>query len=115
MKPMSIKLGIHEISVAHTAENLETFIKKVLKDFSIWERVFYYAVDNASVMQKCFKNMKKEFIGCFNHLLHLIFNRFLDLNIFPKKFYWGGWNKPLWIPEERHLDREALPHLSYPS
>ncbi len=78
MKPIAIKLGIHEISIAHTAENLEIFIKKVLRDFSIYEKVLFYAVDNASVMRKCFTNMKKDFIGCFNHL-------FLDLKVVRKE------------------------------
>jgi len=52
MKPIAIKLGIHEISIAHTAENLEIFIKKVLRDFSIYEKVLFHAVDNPKMLYK---------------------------------------------------------------
>jgi len=84
LKPTSLKLGIFELADAHTADNIEKFIKAKLVSLSIWDRVLFFAVDNASVMRKCMNNMKKDFVGCFNHLLHLIVNRFLDIKIVKK-------------------------------
>lgn len=84
MKPISIKLGIHELSSSHSAEQLESFLKNKLNEFLIWDKVYFFAVDNASIMRKCCKLMKKDFTGCFNHLLHLIVNRFLNIKTLKK-------------------------------
>ncbi len=69
------------IKISHSAENIDRFIKSKLVNLLIWDRVFFLAVDRASVMRKCLQDMKKDFFCCFNNLLHLIVNRFLDNKI----------------------------------
>lgn len=72
------------MSSSHSADELEIFLKGKLSEFKVWERIFFFTVDNASIMRKCCKNMKKDFTGCFSYLLHLDINRFLDITTLKK-------------------------------
>jgi len=49
-----------------------------MKLFGIFEKVNFKAVDNAAVMTKACKKLKKEYVGCFLHLMNLIVKRFFN-------------------------------------
>jgi hypothetical protein len=71
------KLGIHQID-KHDHLSTAKKLENKMKLFGIFEKVNFMAVDNAAVMTKACKKLKKEYVGCFLHLMNLIVKRFFN-------------------------------------
>ena len=80
MRSKSIKLGIFQLNFENNAENLAEFLRNKLNEYGIYERLYFMVVDNSILMRKCCQSLNSEFLGCINHLLHLIVNRFLNVH-----------------------------------
>ena len=71
------KLGIYQID-KHDHLSTAKKLENKMKLFGIFEKVNFMAVDNAVVMTKACKKLKKEYVGCFLHMMNLIVKRFFN-------------------------------------
>lgn len=85
---MEIRDGLEVVeSIKFCAENYVSSIETIFADFEldIDDWLTHIGSDNASVMRKVAKLLKKPFIGCKNHQLDLTVSRALPLDITQEK------------------------------
>ena len=76
----TIHLGIHQVK-GHDSSLTAAMLQNKLNNFKVFDKISFMAVDNASVMKKTCEKLKKEFVGCLNHLLNLIVRGFFNSKI----------------------------------
>ncbi|CAF1098726.1 unnamed protein product, partial [Brachionus calyciflorus] len=68
----SICLAVRHVLGGHSSNNLTEYIKEILNEFKIVEKIGFFTTDNVNAMGKTVKQIGKERIPCFAHILHLI-------------------------------------------
>jgi hypothetical protein len=82
-QPRKILLGLPNVAMAHTGENICAAVTKVLEEFELVQhnKLGYFVLDNASNNDKAVEELGRKFewqepaarrIRCFGHVLHLV-------------------------------------------
>jgi len=71
-KLKSILLSIRHLLGGHSAKNIGDYLKGIMDEFGIRQKVKFITTDNASTMTRMTTNLKIERIPCIGHILHLI-------------------------------------------
>lgn len=78
--PSKLVLGLPELKISHSGENVAAQIVEILESYEILEKVGYITLDNAAnmdtaaeeVAEKLGLNLKKRRVRCFGHVLNLV-------------------------------------------
>ncbi|KEY73851.1 hypothetical protein S7711_10131 [Stachybotrys chartarum IBT 7711] len=78
--PSKLVLGLPELKISHSGENIATQILEILESYEILDRVGYITLDNAAntdtaaeeVTQALGLGPKKRRVRCFGHVLNLV-------------------------------------------
>lgn len=90
-QPRKIVLGLPNITIAHTGENIAAAVVEILEEFELvaHNKVGYLILDNASNNDRAVDALGKKFrwqdplsrrIRCFGHILHLVAKAMLFIN-----------------------------------
>jgi hypothetical protein len=78
--PSKLVLGLPELKISHSGENIATQILEILESYEILDRVGYITLDNAANMDTAAEEIaealglgpKKRRVRCFGHVLNLV-------------------------------------------
>jgi hypothetical protein len=78
--PSKLVLGLPELRISHTSENIAAQILEILESYEILEKVGYMTLDNAGNMDTATEELpralgvdsKQRRIRCFGHVLNLV-------------------------------------------
>lgn len=76
-------LGVYPFDINELKPNsLANFIKKIVDNYDLYEKLVYLSIDDSILMKEtCQILAKKDFSFDFNHIIHLILNRFFNYKV----------------------------------
>lgn len=85
-KLVSLLIGCRRFNESHTAQNLESEIKKILLEWKINNKIVAMVTDNAANITAAVRLLQYQHIPCFAHTLNIIVQKSLShINIVHKK------------------------------
>ncbi|XP_049289537.1 E3 SUMO-protein ligase ZBED1-like [Anopheles funestus] len=79
----SFLLECSEFSISHTGQNIAQWLKTVLSNFGIQDKIIAIVTDNASNMKSTADSAKISHVPCFAHCLNLIVQEGIEKSIKP--------------------------------
>ena len=79
-RPAKLVLGLPEIKVRHSGENIAAEIAQILIEYSIDDKIGYFALDNARNMDSAMDQLREQFgfngrsrrARCLGHIINLV-------------------------------------------